>query len=147
MPRGPGLAKATRAALRRRPGGWALSRDAEETIFALAERMSEGSVRRGDDGSDTYYGSTMFTVPLDALRARWRSTLPVETLRDLVEGSVRVRLRAMRIARAEAAHRVPDQGFGTAQVETRVAIVDDSLHLDVDLEVPLDVSSRRRSTP
>ena len=36
----PGLAKATRGATWRRRGGEALTREAEELLFALAERMS-----------------------------------------------------------------------------------------------------------
>jgi hypothetical protein len=50
-------------------------------------------------------------------------------------------LRAMRLARAEAARRVPERVLGTAYVETRVWLTDRHLHIDVDLEVPLGVSS------
>ncbi|HJK93846.1 MAG TPA: hypothetical protein RMH85_04830 [Polyangiaceae bacterium LLY-WYZ-15_(1-7)] len=139
----PGLAKATRGATWRRRGGEALTREAEELLFALAERMSEGSVREAG-AQPTYFGSTMFTIDLETFSARWRGGLDAEgreRLRASVEGSVRVRLRAMRIACADAAHRVPDRGFGTALVETQVSLRGDQLHLDVDVEVPLDVSS------
>ena len=140
--RGPGLAKATRGALRQGEMR-ALSREAEELLFRHTERMSEGSVRAGPDG-DTYFGSTMFTVDLSAVAASWRGELDREQLAALIDGSVRVRVRLMRLACAEAAHRVPGRQFGTAQVETSVEVVGDKLHLDVDLEVPLDVSSAKR---
>lgn len=143
---GPGLAKATRVGIRQRPGRSALSRGLEEAIFRHAEVMSEGSLREmGGEGS--YFGSTMITVDLDQLRSKYRGNLDSvgqEHLRDLVEGSVRMRLRAMRIACAEVARRAPDRPFGTAQVETQVRVVQGKLHLDVDLEVPFEVSSARR---
>ncbi|MEM9070177.1 MAG: hypothetical protein AAGE52_16840 [Myxococcota bacterium] len=142
----PGLAKATRGSrLRERIAGVALSRQAEETIFQTAEVMSEGSVREGPEGA-TYFGSTMLTVDLERLRQTWRGaldTLDRERLRRAVEGSVRVKLRAMRIARAEAAHRLPDRSFGTAAVETVVHLRGSQLHIDVDLEVPLDLQRRK----
>lgn len=145
-PPGPGLAKAVRAGIRHVPGHSVLSRGVEEAIFRHAEVMSEGSLREaGDAGS--YFGSTMITVDLDALRSCYRGSLDGpgrERLRDLVDGSVRMRLRAMRIACAEVVRRAPDRPFGTAQVETQVRVVRGKLHLDVDLEVPFDVSSARR---
>lgn len=143
--RGPGLAKATRGGtIRERQGAKALSREAEELIFRLAEILSEGSIRETAEGS-TYFGSCMLTVELARLEASWRGPLDPagrEALRVAVEGSVRVKLRAMRIACAEAAHRVPDRAFGTASVETRVMIRDAQLHIDVDVEVPLSDSRR-----
>lgn len=143
--RGPGLAKATRGGtVRERAGSRALSREAEELIFRLAEILSEGSIRETADGA-TYFGSCMLTVELGRLEEGWRGPLDPdgrEALRLAVEGSVRVKLRAMRIACAEAAHRVPDRAFGTASVETRVMIRDAQLHIDVDVEVPLSDSRR-----
>ena len=58
-----------------------------------------------------------------------------------IEGSVRVRLRVMRLACDDVARRFPDRAPGTAIVETRVALRDGNLLVDVDLEVPLGVSS------
>ncbi|MFW5921439.1 MAG: hypothetical protein ACOCUS_06325, partial [Polyangiales bacterium] len=82
---------------------------------------------------------------LVALGERWRGPLDEAARARLlraVQGSVRVRLRAMRLACAEVARRLPDRPLGTAQVETRARIVGDKLHVDVDLEVPIGVSSR-----
>lgn len=120
-----------------------LSRDAEERLFRCPEVLSEGSVRTLDDGA-CWFGSTMITVSLADLAPYWRGPLDEGARDRLVQamaGSVRVRLRAMRLACAEVARRLPDRPLGTAQVDTRVRIVGDQLHLDVDVEVPLGVSS------
>lgn len=133
---GPGLAKARSVALRHRQRPPTLSRELEELILELAERMSEGAVREAADG-DAYFGSTMFSVNLSLLEARWRGPLPREELREVLEGSVRLRLRLGRIARAEAAHRAPARDFGCAEIETQMTLVDDALHFDVDIEMPI----------
>jgi hypothetical protein len=127
----------------------ALSREAEEELFRCARVLSEGAVRDTPDGP-RYYGSTMLTVPLAALAASWRGPLDHAAVRSLVrcvEGSVRVRLRALRIARAEAMQRVPGLGLGTARAEVRVVAAPAELRIDVDLDAPLALSSgvRRRS--
>ncbi len=136
MSRGPGLSKARRGACLKRG---ALTREGEELLFALAERMSEGEVRQ-TRGARAYYGSTMLTVHARDLAPRWRGELDLSVLRAAIDGSVRVRLRAMRLACADAAHRAPSEALGTAIVETRITQVDDRLHIDVDVEVPLDLA-------
>ena len=136
MLRGPGLSKTRRGATLRRG---VLTRESEELIFALAERMSEGEVRQGVGGR-SYYGSTMLTLEAARLAPHWRGTLDLHELHAAAAGSVRVRLRAMRLAYADAAHRAPSESFGTATSETRVTVVGDRLHIDVDLEVPLDLA-------
>ena len=117
----------------------ALSREGEELLFALAERMSEGEVR-DTRGGRAYFGSTMWTVRAGDLAPHWRGTLDLEQLQRTLQGSVRVRLRAMRLACADAAHRAPSEPFGTAIVETRISVVEDRLHIDTDVEVPLDLA-------
>ncbi len=142
-----GLAKARRGAVMRRRGGEALSRETEEWLFEAPDVLCEGSVREGRAGKASWFGSTMITFDLDTIASRYRGTFDRDAQNRLVsalEGSVRVRIRAMRIACAEVARRLPDRRLGTAQVETRVRLVDQKLHLDVDLEVPIGVSSRRR---
>lgn len=121
-----------------------LGREVEEAIFRRAEVLSEGGCRVGPAGRDAYFGSTMISVDLDHLRSHWRGEFDTKAraaLAAAVDGSARVRLRAMRLARAEAARRVPGRAFGTAQVEIRVRLNRDQLHIDVDLEVPLGLSS------
>jgi hypothetical protein len=141
---GPGgPVKARRGATIRRGTHDVLSRDAEEWLFRCPEVLSEGSVRAGEEGA-SWFGSTMITVDLVALAQHWRGPLDAEARERLVAamaGSVRVRLRAMRLACAEVARRLPDRRLGTAQVDTRVRVVGDQLYLDVDVEVPIDVTS------
>jgi hypothetical protein len=139
--------RATRAAVGRPlRGAVTLSRALEEEIFRYAEVLSEGSCRNGDQGG-TYFGSTMISVELERLRKVTRGGLDHEAQRllaEAVDGSVRVRLRAMRLARAEATRRIPDRALGTVCVETRVRLTDRQLHIDVDLEASVGVSSAAR---
>jgi hypothetical protein len=138
----PVRAKAGPALVKR--GLPAISRCLEEELFRSADVLSEGTCRSGADGSNSYFGSTMISFELDRVRRHWRGRFDAEAARQLsrsVQGSVRVHLRAMRIAYREVARRVPLRPLGTAQVETRVRLSEKHLHLDVDLEVPLGVSS------
>ncbi|MEO0322832.1 MAG: hypothetical protein AAF447_07730 [Myxococcota bacterium] len=139
------LARARRGGLRRAGAHLVLDRVAVELIFALAERMSEGTLREDGPGGPRYDGSTMLTVDLERLAPHWREALDGagrERLIRAAEGSVRLRLRAMRLARADVAHRLPGCALGPVVAATSVRIVDAQLHLDVDLEVPLRLSSR-----
>lgn len=125
----------------------AISRAFEEELFRRADVLSEGACRSGEGAVDCYFGSTMIRCDLLGMRERFRTELDDAfraALLRAVEGSVRMRLRAMRLACAEAARRVPDRALGTALTEIRVRLSRDQLHIDVDLEVPLGVSSRSR---
>lgn len=124
---------------------WRLSHALEEALFRSADVLSEGGMRVLGTGQSTYYGSTMISIDLakldrvthglDAIASR-------NALLSAIDGSVRVRLRAMRMARAEAARRVHRRTLGTALCEIRMRMSGSCLHIDVDLEVPLGVSSR-----
>lgn len=131
-----GPAKVRRGRVTTRIEGHALSREAEEILFACAEILTEG----GEGPPGRFFGSTMITFDLVEaarhLRGLERPEVEEELFR-LVAGSVRVRLRAMRIARAEVARRMPDHELGTAVVETRVRYARGRIHMDLDLEVPL----------
>ncbi|MCA9576629.1 MAG: hypothetical protein R3B40_12490 [Polyangiales bacterium] len=145
----PQLARATRARLvRHAEPRCTLTREAEEAIFACGELLSEGSqaLRPGADGCARYFGTSMFSVDLGRVaRLLGARSTPTElaALRDAIDGSMRVRLRLMRWARAEAARRVPSHMLGTATVETRMRLTENELHIDIDLEVPLEVLSER----
>jgi hypothetical protein len=137
--KGPARARKT-GALRER-SHVALDRQTEELLFADVEVLSEGSVRDG-----IFYGSTMITIDLTRVDGGLRRPLGIEgraRLLAAIDGSVRVRIRAMRIAIDEVARRHPTEKLGTAHVETRVEVSGDKLHLDVDLEVPFGVSSAK----
>lgn len=138
------LVRASRAPALVRHTSVCITRALEEELFRCAEVLSEGSRRAVGGQRDSYFGSTMISVDLERLRPLFRGGLDERTrqlLADAVDGSVRVRLRAMRLARAEAARRVQDRTLGTAFVETRVRLTQRQLHIDVDLEVTLSVSS------
>jgi hypothetical protein len=137
-----GPVRATRAAIVRDLPHRALTREAEEKLFRVAEVLSEGGSREG-----SWFGSTMITFDLDRLAAEIRGPLDAEARAQLlaaVEGSVRMRIRVMRLALAEVSRRFPGRRLGTAQVETRIRLHEGKLHVDVDLEVPFGVSSGRR---
>ena len=126
----PGLAKARRGAFISKG---VLSREAEMLIVGRASRLSEGE----PDGGQ-YFGSTMFQVPLAELEARWRGPLDSAELLRVVEGSVRMRIRFMRIAVADARHRAPEGQWGTFVTETKIRLANTALHIDVDVEAALD---------
>ena len=124
---------------------WRLSHALEEALFVHADVLSEGSMRVLGPGQSTYYGSTMISIDVGKLGAFVRGLDEAAARRALlhaIDGSVRVRLRAMRMARAEAARRVHRRTLGTALCEIRMHLRGAALHIDVDLEVPLRVSSR-----
>ncbi len=142
--RRPGLARAPRwlRPLRAPRGSW-LTREAEERFFEAAEVLLEGGVRRGEEGEERWVGSAMLTVPLE----RWLGPVPAVRRGDrevaawvaALDGSVRVHLKAMRLACAQVAHRVPKRSLGRAQVAIRARHDAGRILLDVDLEVPLEV--------
>jgi hypothetical protein len=134
-------------ALRLRDPTPSLSRTFEEDLFRAAEVLSEGGCRATQGSAESYFGSCMISVDLDRLRPWFRAGLGERALQQLamaLDGSVRVRLRAMRLARAEAVRRVPHRELGTVYVETRIRLTERQLHIDVDLEAALSVSSRQR---
>jgi hypothetical protein len=145
-----GLARAGRGTGTRASRGAGLDAELEAALLAAATVLSEGAAVHGADGSETYFGSTMLTVALAQLEAAWGVTLDPEARDVLVQRAGRtasLHLRAMRLARREAAQRVAGRVLGTTRVELRFALRDDALCIDVDLEAPLGVGSLRRSQP
>ena len=125
----------------------ALSRALEQALFDHADVLSEGGLRNGPGLQATYYGSTMISISFARLAAEHSAPLTRVMQNELVravEGSVRVRLRAMRLARAEAVRRVYNGVLGTAVCELRVRDDGKQLHIDVDLEAEVRVSSRAK---
>jgi hypothetical protein len=104
-----------------------------DELYRVAEVLSEG---RSED--DVFFGTTLITIDL----ARALDGVPIDArLCDAIAGSVRVRLRAMRLAEEDVARRFPDRRIGTARLETRFRVEGTRLFVDVDLEVPLGSSS------
>ena len=124
-----------------------LTRALEQALFDHAEVLSEGSTRAAVGVQATYFGSTMISISFARLEAETHARL-TRAMRDelvhVAEGSVRIRLRAMRLARAEAARRVVNGLLGTAVCDVRVRDGGKQLHIDVDLEAEVRVSSRAK---
>lgn len=121
-----------------------ISRELEEDLFRHADVLSEGYCASAGGVGETYFGSTMISCDLERLAAHFRGGLDADgrdALLTAADGSVRLRLRAMRLACAEVARRVGQRALGTALTEVRVRLTDAHLYIDVDLEVPLSVSS------
>lgn len=122
----------------------ALTNQAIEELFRSAQVLSEG----GLDGSGRWYGSIMITFDLAHLASRCRDLDHAEQLERVVlaiEGSVRVRIRAHRMACAEIYRRFPDRDVGTAHLFSRFSREGARLLLDIDLEAPVDLPSARES--
>lgn len=127
-------------ALLRTRDGYALGPRGEEELFRVAEVMTEGRL----DGA-AFFGSALVTIDLERVAPHLRGAeAEAERARVLeaAAGSVRVRLRAMRLALADVTRRHPDRPLGTASTETRFRLEGARLLVDVDLEVPVGVSSR-----
>lgn len=138
------LARAQRGPAILRRGYSVLSRELEEALFRHADVLSEGYCGASPEAGESYFGSTMISCELDRIALHFRGGLDAAAREEFamaIDGSVRVRLRAMRMACAEASRRVQHRALGTALVEVRVRMTEAQLHIDVDLEVPLGVSS------
>ncbi|MCG8554287.1 MAG: hypothetical protein MJD61_03220 [Proteobacteria bacterium] len=138
--------RARGAALHGRPRQETVSSCLEEALLAGAKVLSEGSCR-GGEGQEVYYGSTMITCELNGLRPHWRgleSDAEQQRLVAALSRSLRLRVHAMRLARAEAARRLPHRVLGAAEVETQLRLSGGQLQIDVDLEVEVGVSSGLR---
>jgi hypothetical protein len=128
-------------------GERALTPQAIEELFRSAEVLTEGGL--DGDPEARWYGSIMITFDLGRLVRRCRGLSDpalLDRVVDAIEGSVRVRIRAHRMACAEVYRRFPDRTVGTAQLESCFRRDGDLLLLDIDLEAPIDLPSRRSAT-
>jgi hypothetical protein len=111
---------------------------AEEELFRVAEVLSEGRI-----SGTSFFGSTLVTI--DLARLGITDDERARALLAAAERSVRVRLRAMRLAQSDALRRMPDHAVGTAIVATTVRLDGLRLLVDVDLELPFALSSSATS--
>jgi hypothetical protein len=128
-------------------GERALTPQAIEELFRSAEVLTEGGL--DSDPEARWYGSIMITFDLGRLVRRCRGLeepAALDRVVGAIEGSVRVRIRAHRMACAEVYRRFPDRAVGTAQLESRFRREGRLLLLDIDLEAPIDLPSRRSAT-
>jgi len=129
-----------------------LSAHAVDALFGAAEVLAEGSLAGPGPGEATrWYGSVMITFDLDALRAACCDLDDEEALARLlhaVEGSVRVRARIHRLARAEVYRRFPDRTVGTAHIECAFRREGSGrLLMDIDVEAPIEQAPVRGGLP
>jgi hypothetical protein len=126
------------SALLRARSGWTLGARAVDELYRVAEVLSEGRLDAG-----AFFGTTLVTIDLArALPSLELSDVALARLAEAIAGSVRVRLRAMRLAQDDLARRFPDHAIGTVRTETRIRLEATVLHVDVDLEAPIERSSR-----
>ena len=88
---GPGrlkpLARAIRNRVLSRHAGAVLGRELEQEIFIKARVLSEGGYRAVPEGHESYFGSTMISVPLLSLARVTRGDLD-QSARDQLERAV-----------------------------------------------------------
>ena len=135
-------ARARRIRALHRSDRLALTPQAIEELFRSAEVLAEGDLDHPT--AARWYGSMMITFDLGRLASRCRGLAePVALARfvSAVEGSVRVRIRAHRLACAEVYRRFPDRAVGTAWIESHFRREGQRLLLDIDLEAPIDLPS------
>lgn len=136
--------------LETRARGPVLTAQAIDELFRSADVMVEGSLSE-KGGDATFFGSMMITFLLDRLVEHGREEgrrldgeEALERLASAIAGSVRVRIRAHRMARAQVYERFPDRSVGTVVVETRFSRTGARLYVDIDLEAPVEVASTAR---
>ena len=127
----------------RQRSGWALGARTVDELYRVAEVLSEGRCDdKASSGDTMFFGTTLITIELTrALVGFDFAGVGLERVHDAIAGSVRVRLRAMRIAEDDLARRFPDQAIGTAHTETRFRVEGTRLYVDVDLEASIGRSS------
>ncbi len=116
-----------------------------EALLGCAGVLSEGEIREsGQEAS--YLGSTMITVDLAraAQRLRIDPGRDGSALADRVARNAEIRLLALRLARLEAERRAGDRLPGTMRAELQARAVGGALHIDVEIELPVDRGAGRR---
>jgi hypothetical protein len=138
-PRGPGLVKTTRAQLfHSRTFRLVASSDARwGEIFDTADVMSEGA-SRGEGSDRSYFGSSNIIL----LIAPEGPEQTVQTLAGAVALDPHVRLRAMRVARREAAQRAHGP---LDRVRTEITVSACAKGVAVHVEVEAQVLRDRRT--
>lgn len=124
--------------LRRHGARTVLTARAIDELFRSAEVLTEGAL---DD--ETWYGSVLMTFDLARLSPSGDDNEELDRLAEVIAGSVRVRIHAHRVARAQLHERYPDRSIGTVHVESRFRRAGSLLLLDLDLEAPIEVASTR----
>lgn len=128
------MASASRVSLFARHIDVSLSSAAIDLLFDLAVVLSEGNV----DG-DSYYGSTMVTFDLARAATHVSDRCDAATVKrmgELLAGDERIKHRA-RLLGANEARRSAGLPLTSPQVDLRVNVSGNHLHLDLDVEAKL----------
>lgn len=117
-----------------------------ELVLSRASVISEGAVRDGIGGRETYFGSTMLTIDLEDLSTRLRVPVDHGLAEDLarrLSSSAHLKVHALRIAREEAERRVGGRSADRFSAEISVRAAATRIEVDVDVEMPLAVAQAR----
>jgi hypothetical protein len=129
-------------ALRTRSPRTVLTAHAIDALFRTAKVMTEGDL---SGAPPTWYGTVLVTFDLaDLVEGAHDPEGELGRLVEAIAGSVRVRILAHRLARAQVQERFPDRSLGTVRIESVFRRSGQHLLLDVDLEAPVEVASARR---
>lgn len=141
------LRKARRMDLVRSTEARRLAPGVAELLLRSARVMSEGAIREGIGGHETYFGSTMLTIDLAESAADLRASVDdalAAALAPLLARSAYLRTTALRIARREAEARIAGYESQRLTAETRVRAAGTRIEVDVDVELALVAAMPRR---
>lgn len=135
--RGPGLVKTTRPDLVSvRDATLVRATDARwRELFDAADAVSEGSAR-AEGVENVWYGTTSLIVAFPETSEDERRFFA-----ELASRDPHARLRAVRIAKREAASRAPAP-LGRAACEIKTSVDPKGVRIDVDVQAPLIVERR-----
>jgi hypothetical protein len=131
-----GMARTTCVALYEREVREVLSNAAVEILLSRAKILSEGRRAASPTCASAFFGSTMLTIEMDALRGLVRDALDENTARRLAAMMVedgRVIRRVRQIAAAECERLAGAPGGRVADVQVRAQGT--TVFIDVDLEL------------
>lgn len=113
-----------------------LTVELEQALLDAAGYISEGEL-----GEDAFFGTTMFSIPLNKIAGQWRGAFDDDAREDLLEAisfSMRFRIQLMRIARAEINARHPGHYFKTSTCDTNFRFQQPlELCINMNIELPL----------
>lgn len=108
-----------------------------------AEVLTEGAMRPGSKGAQTYFGTTMVTIELRHIEQLVR--LPKgrqgEAMLERIVSCAQMRIRLLRMARLEAERKCVGMLPGTMHAEIDTRIDDHRLLVDIDVELPMEDDS------
>ncbi|MBI2893151.1 MAG: hypothetical protein HYY06_06330 [Deltaproteobacteria bacterium] len=140
------LAKALRLDVVHRTQASRIAPGIVELVLSRASVISEGAVRSGIAGRETYFGSSMLTIDLEDLAKELRVPVDARLAEDLARRlpfSAHLKVHALRIARDEAERRVPGRSADRFSAELKVRAAATRLEVDVDVEMPLAAATGR----